>query len=418
MNQPGPKSPAPRRWSVFGIISLVYLFVYFHRVSTSVIAQDLLIAFDTNATALGLMASMYNYLYALEQPLVGLFTDRLGPGRVIGFWSLAAAAGCFVFALAPDIFWASTGRALIGLGVGGVYVPALKAISQWFKKSEFSTLVGILMSVGNLGAMIATTPLAWMAVAWGWRPTFFAIGTATVLLSGATLWITRSSDHAPGAPADPPPDGAKEPHGSARIIGALSSARFWIVAAIFFGIYGTLVTFQGLWATPFLMAAFKVEKILASKINMLIPLGVVLGAPVFGRFSDRFSRDKVLTLIGIIGLYAVTWTGLIWLFDWLGMAGTAVVLFAMGVATGGFISTLWGIVRETTPARFLGLTSGLLNGAPFLGIAAFQVITGAILDRAGIVDNAYTLAGFHQAFGVCLAGIVLCLGLATRLRQR
>lgn len=83
----------PHRWMVFSVICLVYFFVYFHRVSTSVIVPDLLKAFDTHAAALGLMSSMYFYIYALEQPLVGYLTDRLGPMRVIGVWSLAAAVG-------------------------------------------------------------------------------------------------------------------------------------------------------------------------------------------------------------------------------------------------------------------------------------------------------------------------------------
>jgi sugar phosphate permease len=73
------------RWLVFGVFSLIYFFVYFHRVSTSVIAHDLLVTFQTNATALGLMSSMYFYFYALEQPLVGHLSDTLGPRRVVGF---------------------------------------------------------------------------------------------------------------------------------------------------------------------------------------------------------------------------------------------------------------------------------------------------------------------------------------------
>ena len=75
----------PHRWLVFGLLSSVYFFVYFHRVSISVIAHDLLTDFQTHATALGVMSSMYFYLYALEQPLVGYLSDRLGPRRVVGF---------------------------------------------------------------------------------------------------------------------------------------------------------------------------------------------------------------------------------------------------------------------------------------------------------------------------------------------
>ena len=59
-----PENSNYQRWIVFLMICIVYFFVYFHRVSTSVIAADLLSAFQTNATALGIMSSMYFYLYA------------------------------------------------------------------------------------------------------------------------------------------------------------------------------------------------------------------------------------------------------------------------------------------------------------------------------------------------------------------
>ncbi len=52
----------PHRWMVFSVICVVYFFVYFHRVSTSVIVSDLLDAFHTHATALGFMSSMYFYI--------------------------------------------------------------------------------------------------------------------------------------------------------------------------------------------------------------------------------------------------------------------------------------------------------------------------------------------------------------------
>lgn len=79
--------------------------------------------FDSDATALGAMASMYFYFYALEQPVVGFLADVLGPRRVVGMWSTGAAAGCVLFALAPSLGWASVGRGLIGLGVGGCLCP-------------------------------------------------------------------------------------------------------------------------------------------------------------------------------------------------------------------------------------------------------------------------------------------------------
>jgi sugar phosphate permease len=408
----------PHRWMVFSVICLVYFFVYFHRVSTSVIVSDLLKAFHTNATALGFMSSMYFYLYAFEQPLVGYLSDRLGPRRVIGYWSMAAAAGCFLFGMAPNIGWASVGRALIGLGVGGVYVPAVKAISLWFRKKEFGTMIGLLMSMGNFGAVIATTPLAWTAATWGWRKTFFLIGGITLGLALVTLFLTRDYAH-PSEPVQVNPASASgtNPGSRAKAAQVLASGRFWIIAMIFFGIYGTLITLQGLWATPFLMTALGIEHILASKLNMLIPVGVIIGAPLFGWLPDRFSYHKGNTLIAILTVYTLTWVGIIFFFRALEIVGLSMMLLVMGIVAGGFISVLWGIVRETTPVETMGLTSGMLNPAPFFGVAVLQVLTGAILDWAARIGDLYTLSGFKNAFMACLLVIVICLLLSFYFRR-
>ncbi len=407
------------RWMVFSVICAVYFFVYFHRVSTSVIVSDLLDSFHTHATALGLMSSMYFYIYAFEQPLVGYLSDRIGPRRVIGYWSMAAAAGCFIFGMAPNIGWASAGRALIGFGVGGVYVPAVKAISQWFRKEEFATMIGLLMSVGNFGAVIATTPLAWATESWGWRVTFFLIGGITLGLAFVTLFFTRDY----GGPSDPVPGNSGTASGSgagtaAKVMQVLTSGQFWILSIIFFGFYGTLMTLQGLWATPFLMATLGVERIFASKLNMLIPVGVIIGAPFFGWLIDRFSLDKKNTFIVILTMYTLTWVGVTLFSSQLWTVGLSLMMLLMGIFAGGFISTLWGIVRDILPPEILGLTSGILNLSPFLGVGAFQVLTGAVLDRAGRMGDLYPLTGFKNAFLICLSGIVVCLMLSFFLKLK
>jgi MFS family permease len=407
------------RWMVFSVICAVYFFVYFHRVSTSVIVSDLLDSFHTHATALGLMSSMYFYIYAFEQPLVGYLSDRIGPRCVIGYWSVAAAAGCFIFGMAPNIGWASAGRALIGFGVGGVYVPAVKAISQWFRKEEFATMIGLLMSVGNFGAVIATTPLAWATESWGWRVTFFLIGGITLGLAFVILFFTRDY----GGPSDPVSgnSGTASESGAgtaAKVMQVLTSGQFWILSIIFFGFYGTLMTLQGLWATPFLMATLGVERIFASKLNMLIPVGVIIGAPFFGWLIDRFSLDKKNIFIVILTMYTLTWVGVTFFSSQLWTVGLSLVMLLMGIFAGGFISTLWGIVRDILPPEILGLTSGILNLSPFLGVGAFQVLTGTVLDRADRVGDLYPLTGFKNAFLICLSGIVVCLMLSFFLKLK
>ena len=409
----------PHRWLVFGLLSSVYFLVYFHRMSTSVIATDLLAAFNTHATALGLMSSMYFYLYALEQPLVGYLSDRLGPRRVVGFWSLAAALGCALFGFAPSIGWAVVGRALIGLGVGGVYVPAMKALSQWFRRKEFATMTGLLLASGNLGAIMATTPLAWMANTWGWRSSFLIIGGITLGLAFATLLLIRDHEKTVESMHKEPAsvgEQAGTPKGSAPQV--LTSLRFWVLAAIFFGSFGSYLTFQGLWATPFLMTALNLDRLHAAWLNMLGPIGFIVGAPLTGWLSDKVFHNKAHILIYILAMMAGIWMGLTFGAHALGSGGIIPLLLFMGGATGGLGTIIWALVRETTPDPILGLTTGLLNPSPFLGAAFLQVWTGAILDRVGRVDGIYPPLAYRNAFMVCLMITTGCLILCTTLWRR
>jgi sugar phosphate permease len=410
----------PHRWVVFGIISSIYFFVYFHRVSTSVIAPDLLAVFQADATALGFMSSMYFYVYAFEQPLVGYLSDRLGPRRVVSLWTLAAAIGCVVFAFAPTIGWASVGRAIIGFGVGGVYVPALKAFSQWFVKKDFSTMTGLFLAAGNLGALVATTPLVWMAQACGWRASFHIIAGITVVLALAAFFFTRDHSRVQFPVNNPVvSQNPSYPRKATTSIGSvLTSFRFWVFGSLLFGVIGTFLTLQGLWATPFLMSRFGVELTYASKINMLIPLGFIAGSPLWGWVGSRIGRNKMTLLIGLLIIMTAMWTGLIIRSIPWGITGVMIVMFVIGGAAGGLATILWTLVRESTPGAVLGLTTGLLNPFPLLGIAVFQGWTGAILDSVGRVNGIYPPEAYQNAFTLCLVVTVGCLVIAVLARKK
>jgi sugar phosphate permease len=409
-----PEHEDTHRWVVFGVISSVYFLVYFHRVSTSVIAPDLLAAFQTHATALGFMSSMYFYPYALEQPLVGYLTDLLGPRRVVGLWSLVAAFGCFLFGLAPSLGWAVLGRGLIGFGVGGVYVPAMKAFSQWFQKKDFATMTGLLLAAGNLGAILATTPLAWMAHMWGWRSSFFVTGGVTLGVALVTFLFVRDREQTDVSRNEELPSKhdqtADLPVPAFRV---LASVRFWILAAIFFGFFGVFLTFQGLWATPFLMSILELDRMYASNLNLLIPVGFIFGAPLFGWLTDRVLHNKIHVLIFVMLIHTLIWAKLTFAGTALGTGGMVSLLLVMGCSAGGFGTTFWALVRETTPEQVMGITSGLINPAAFLGVAIIQVWTGTILDRVGRLGDMYPPAAYAEAFLVCLLIIVGCVILCT-----
>jgi nitrate/nitrite transporter NarK len=366
------------------------------------------------------MSSMYFWFYAMEQPLVGYLTDRLGPRRVVGIWTLIAAAGTVLFGLAPTIGWASAGRALVGLGAGGVYVPAMKAFALWFRDREFATTNGLMLGLGNMGAIAATTPLVWMAGLIGWRDSFVFIGAFTLGLAVAVFAVMRDSAATVGSPGEGPlPAAGQNPAITpALTFKVLTSLHFWFPVAMFMGVFGSFVTFQGLWATPYLISLFAMDRLLASELNMLIPLGFILCAPVSGWLLDRFSVDKIPVMIGLLILETALWVGLCFGRHVLGMWGMAALLLVLGGTCGALANTIWAWVRDITPRAIMGFTTGLINPSTFFGVAILQIVTGSILDQVGKVSGIYPPRAFQAALTVCLLITAACLFMALLLRKR
>ena len=101
------------RWLIFIVLALAYLFVYFHRLSLSVVANDLIKEFQTTASVMGLLGSIYFYCYAFMQLPAGLLSDSLGPRKSVTFFLIIASAGSIIFGFAPTIKIAFLGRVMV-----------------------------------------------------------------------------------------------------------------------------------------------------------------------------------------------------------------------------------------------------------------------------------------------------------------
>ena len=280
MNRTGRNS---LRWVVFSILALQYLLVYFHRVSPALMSRDLVLAFSISGTSLGILSSGYFYPYALMQLPVGVLADAWGARKTITLFSTIGAVGAVLFGLAPSFQVATAARVLVGLGLSAVFVPAMRVCAVWFHPREYAGISGILLAMGGVGWFIASTPLAWMTAAFGWRGTFVGIGLLTLVLALLT-WILVM-DRPPGAP-DPAtaPTEEKGPGIWGGLAKVMTSRRFWPLAGWFFFFGGTLFGFFGLWAGPYLMDVYGLTKPQTGNVLAMVALGTMVGGPLLGRF--------------------------------------------------------------------------------------------------------------------------------------
>ena len=398
----------PQRYLILLILNAVYFFVYFHRISTGVLAPHLMEAFQASGASLGAMSSAYFYPYALSQPLVGVLTDRFGARKVVTVCTFIEFLGALIFALAPTLLIAALGRGLIGLGAAGVFVPALKIFLPWFGPQSFGRMSVILLAVGNVGAVVAATPFAWFIQQAGWRLSFIIISGILLLLaflSRAYIQDTPSLSRsvAEGQKAVPSPKAG----GFADI---LKTPFFWILTALFFAYGGPFSTFQGLWGYPYLIDVFAYSKLEAGNLIMVIAFGVIAGGPVLGYLTDKtFAAKKRPFLTACIAIQVLNWVLIAFVSPRFGSWALGCIFFIMGMMLAGTLAVIWAIVREESPPERMGTAMGMLNPAPFLGVAIFQPLTGYLMDRVGKVGGGFPLEAYQNAFILCLLSVFAAL---------
>jgi len=93
----------------------------------------------------------------------------------------------------------------------------------------------------------------------------------------------------------------------------------------------------------------------------------------------------------------------------------APLLLIMGVVMGGISISLWTLVKQTTGQEIMGLTTGLLNPFPMLGMAVFQSWTGAFLDSVSTTRGLHSPEAYESMFFRFFMVAVACLLLYSRL---
>lgn len=393
-------SKGMRRWVMLVVMSTLYFFVHFHRISPAVLAVDLQKTFRIDTAALSLLSSAYFYLYAALQIPVGILTDTWGPRKVATLSTLLAFAGSLLFGLASNFATATLARLLVGAGVSGVYVPALKVMGNWFGGRHFATITGVVIAAGNLGGLVATSPLAWAADHWGWRNVLLLISGVTLGLA-VTCWLLVRDE-----PAHPSREERQRVdwHEYLKLASrALQNRSLWKVGFCGFGKYGPLMAYQGLWGAMFLMSVFGLSKITAGNVLMVISIGYAVGGPLLGFLSDRVFHNRRLILASGVTLFALAWLPLVFRPESLGLWELYVISAIMGITGGGTGVLIFSMAKESVEPELSGMAIAAVNTASFAAVVLFQPLTGWIIDHAQTVA-AHPAAIYRTALLVCALG--------------
>lgn len=405
--------PARLAWTVWGLGAALYIIGFFQRVAPGVMTGELMDDFNITATALGNLSAFYFYSYVAMQIPTGLLADSWGPRRLLTAGALVAGVGSLSFALSDGMFWACTGRLLIGGSVAVAFVAMLKLSSHWMAPRQFSLASGMALFLGILGAVFAGTPLHLLVDAYGWRPVMLASSILPFAVA-ALIWIVVRDDprergyisYAPQVSADVPRTGIIA--GLGQVLGYRNT---WFLLIAPGALAGSVLTFAGLWGVPFLTTQYGMKGPGAAAVCSAMLLSWAVGGPVCGALSERIGRRRPLYVAGCAILTA-GWAGVVFL-PGLPLAVLVALLIVIGFAAGCIIIG-FAYVKESVPSHLAGTAAGVCNMGTMLGPMLLQPAVGWVLDRQwqGTMEagsRIYELSAFRAGFALMLIWAVLAL---------
>ena len=376
-----------RPFLIFAILSALYSLSMFYRVSNAVIAPNLIQDLGLDAETLGILGGAFFYSFALLQIPMGPLLDRIGPRVVVTSSTLIGAFGAFLFAFGNSYAAALLGRVLIGAGMASILMGSLKTFTLEFSPEKFATLMGTLISVGTLGNILGTSPLAYLTSTIGWRIAFMIAGGVTALLALLTFFILgREKKKAEDPTFFLPPQPKIKILQSFRLI--LGSLAFWQIAAVAFFRFGIFMGLQGLWLGPYLMDMKGYSPIQTGNLLILLAIGAIVGGPISGQFSDRiFRNSKGVALWGLC-LYTLSLLSLMGLFKIQSPLWYGLIFFFMGFFN-AFGMLIYPHAKSLFPVAISGTVMTWVNFFTMAGAAIFMPALGKIIESFPRMGHSY-----------------------------
>ena len=384
------------RWRIALLICAAIAVSYFDRQTISVAIKAIQTDIPVSNTQFSQLQAAFLLAYAAMYAGGGKLVDTLGTRRgflfIMVWWSLACAS----HGLATGFGLLAASRFALGLGEGGGFPAATKAVAEWFAAGERATAMGIINAGTAVGAVCAPPLIALIISGLSWRWVFLLSGAIGLLWC---IWWLRDYRSPAGAAIS----GISIPWIRLlryRETWGLVFAKFLSDAAWYFYLF---------WLPKYLFDArgFDTKQVGAYAWIPYAASGA--GCLCGGWFSSRligrgrslnYSRKLALGLSAAMMPFAVFVTKT--------PVELAIVLFSLAFFGQQSWSTLVMILpADLFPRSAVGSVAGLVGFGGAMGGVVFGLVVGYLLDHGfgygvvfAIVSTLHAIAFFVILFTV------------------
>ncbi|GAB3029522.1 MFS transporter [Oleiagrimonas citrea] len=369
-------SPATAAWIAFAIAALFFLFEFVVRIEPSLATDAIERFYGLSDAGFGTVASLFFWIYAPMQIVVGLLLDRYGARRFVLLGSALCASGVLMFALTAQPWIGGAGRVLMGFGASFAFVSALWLVNHWFAPERFALLSGSVNAIGMLGTAIGGVALSGLIDHVGWRAVFIATACGGFVICLLAALFLRE----PASPASGPKASGAAAHVRDSLRAVFGDARTWGIAVVGLLYYMPVNVYGGLWGVTELVRDRGLTPVRAETVVSTIFWGIACGSVAGGWLSDRLGHRKYLVFAGAV-LTGAAYAGALYLpalTEW----QLGALLFAGGFF-GGLQMLTFVMAKEGQDNRRVGTVVAFVNMIGIGGALIFQPLVGDLESLAG-----------------------------------
>jgi MFS family permease len=355
----------------------------------AVLAPYLVSSIHLTPGQLGLLTSALFFSFALVQLPVGIALDRYGPRPVQLALMLCAGIGSLMFANGRSFSELVLARFVIGLGLGGCFMSAMKGIATWISAEKLPSVNGYLIAAGGLGAATGTTPVRLALQFTDWHHLFIMLA-GLIVCSGLLIALVYPKVDTPGK---------RNPPSLASLLAVYRHPGFREVASLVLVPHMVFFGVQGLWIGRWLSDAGGFSD---SAVAWLLYLGmaaVIFGAIATGMITEWAGRRGIKPLdVAAIGVALFMLIQAVPLFNY---APSFQLVSTMFTLVGSITGIEYTLVAQNMPRELTGRASTCLNLLIFIGAFLVQSFFGAVIGTwHPDVAGHYPAAAYRFAFGL------------------
>lgn len=371
----------------------------------AVLVPQLVASLALTPGQLGLLTSTFFFSVVLAQLPTSAALERYGPYKVQLALLLLAAMGALLFACGTNLPQLVFARAVIGFGVGGTLMTAVKAISAKVSSEKLPSSVGFLIAFGGLGSASATMPLREVLRYTDWRGLFIGLAALT---AGIALfaWLVR-----PRAARLPPP----KPQSMRALLAVCRHPAFRKTTMVVLVSHTIYWGVQGLWIGRWLSDVAHFSEAAVAYLLYLSMAAVIFGAIGVGMITEWAGRRGIVPLdVAAIGVAGFVLVQCVIMLNYAPSFQLLAVLFTLvGTITG----IEYTIVQQSMPRELAGPASSCLNMSIFMGAFLVQAGFGQVIGLwAPDAGGHYPAIAYRAGFGLLV--LLQLPGLLAYARQR